>query len=105
MGGSPVPPPRSEGGCWPPRAACRDVAGRMSGGGGWLSESLGCRKRPCCRGGGWRCNVGAVGSVGLSKGGGWERAAGGGRGEAGRGGGGGGGGGCCEEDERETAVI
>lgn len=73
-----------------------------------MTESLGWRKRPCCKGGGWRCSMGAVGRVGLSKGGGWESATGGGRGEAGRGGSAGGGwgswvgGGCAD---RDMAVI
>lgn len=77
--------PMSEGGCWPLpapstgrglRRGGTELAGRMSGGGGWFSAGRGWMKRACCcSGGGWRCRAGAAGSAGRSNGGGWFRAA------------------------------
>lgn len=70
-----------DGGCWPPtadstglglRRGGKELAGRMRGGGGWLRVGRGCTKRACCcRGGGCRCNAGAAGRLGRSRGGGW----------------------------------
>lgn len=77
--------PMSEGGCWPLPAVSTgrglrrggmELAGRMSGGGGWFSVGRGWMKRACCcSGGGWRCRAGAAGSAGRSNGGGWFRVA------------------------------
>lgn len=75
----------SEGGCWPLPAVSTgrglrrggmELAGRISGGGGWFSVGRGWMKRACCwSGGGWRCRAGAAGSAGRSNGGGWFKVA------------------------------
>lgn len=77
--------PISEGGCWPLtvvntglgfRRGGMELAGRMSGGGGWFRVGLGWINRACCwSGGGWRWRAGAAGSAGRSNGGGWFKVA------------------------------